>query len=101
MFSPVSTGSVTSGGLASHSSGPYANAHERFAIVRAVRSINGSGVLGENRELTFLVDRGTHKLILRVVDVKTDEVILQLPTEEVLRLAERLTDGSKLVLPSR
>ena len=59
-----------------------------------VSAVNESGVLGQN-QLVFLVDRQTHQPIIRVEDRETHEVLLQLPPEYVLRLAEELRNASK------
>jgi flagellar protein FlaG len=40
--------------------------------------------------LQFTVDKGTGKTIIRVVDSQTEEVIRQIPTEEVLSIARAL-----------
>ena len=40
--------------------------------------------------LLFMVDKGTGKTIIRVVDSQTKEVIRQIPTEEVLSIARAL-----------
>lgn len=61
---------------------------ERRALIRAAGVINASGSLGTNNELVFVMDRITHKAIMRVIDRKTKEVVMQLPAEYVLRLAE-------------
>jgi uncharacterized FlaG/YvyC family protein len=37
--------------------------------------------------LVFVFDRDTHQPIMRVVDSKTNEVIMQLPPDYVLNLA--------------
>lgn len=44
------------------------------------------------RDLNFHVDDITGRVVIRVVDATTDEVIRQIPQEEVLALARRLTD---------
>lgn len=61
---------------------------ERRELIRAAEVINASESLGTNNELVFVVDRTTHKAIMRVIDRKTKEVVMQLPAEYVLRLAE-------------
>ncbi len=42
------------------------------------------------RELQFNVDEVTGRTVVKVIDSSTDEVIRQIPAEEVLQLAERL-----------
>lgn len=63
---------------------------ENRDIIQAVRTVNSSGSLGNDRELAFLLDRDTQRPILRIVDRKTHEVVQQVPPEYVLRMAEEL-----------
>ncbi|WP_193496360.1 flagellar protein FlaG [Nitrincola alkalisediminis] len=42
------------------------------------------------RSLSFSVDDSAEKVVVRVVDVQTSEVIRQIPTEETLKFAEYL-----------
>lgn len=69
---------------------PADKAVENRELVQAVKAVNGSGVLGEQNELLFQRDPETHRMVMRVVDRKTKEVISQVPAEYVLRLAEDL-----------
>lgn len=68
-------------------------AAQRRQLIQASRSVNESGLLGHN-ELVFLIDRATHRPIIRVEDRETHEVVLQLPPEYVLRLADAISTGS-------
>lgn len=56
-------------------------------ITNAVRAVSEANIFGENRELTFSVDRITQRVIIRVIDRDTRETVMQLPPEYVLRLA--------------
>jgi flagellar protein FlaG len=62
-------------------------------VLQAAKTVNDSGVLGKN-ELVFIVDRQTHRPVLRLVDRDTHQVVSQIPPEYVLRLAQDL--GSSL-----
>jgi uncharacterized FlaG/YvyC family protein len=64
-----------------------ADAAERRALTQATRTINESGAFGKD-ELVFLIDPKTHRPIIRVQDRATNEVVMQIPPEVVLRLAE-------------
>jgi len=66
---------------------------QRRQVIQAARTVNESGVMGQN-QLVFLVDRQTHRPIIRVEDRETHEVVMQLPPEYVLRLADELRDSS-------
>lgn len=45
-----------------------------------------------NRQLNFSVDEGSKKQVVKVTDAESGKVIRQIPTEEVLKLSERLQD---------
>ncbi len=62
-------------------------------VVQAAKSVNESGVLGQN-QLVLIVDRQTHRPVFQVVDRNTHQVLSQIPPEYVLRLAQDL--GSSL-----
>jgi uncharacterized FlaG/YvyC family protein len=68
-------------------------AADRRKLLKAVKSVNDSGVLGNN-ELVFSVDRQTHRPVIRVEDKDTHEVLFQEPPEYVLSLAQSLNGGS-------
>jgi len=72
---------------------PRAEAAQRRQLIQAARSINTSGMFGHN-QLVFVVDPQTHRPIIKVEDRETHEVLLQLPPEYVLRLAQELHLGS-------
>ena len=49
-------------------------------------------VQNNSRNLNFSVDEGSNKQVVRITDNESGEVIRQIPTEEVLKLSERLQD---------
>ncbi len=61
---------------------------EQKALIQAVKVVNAAEVFGQDNELTFIIDRAAHIAVARVVNKKTGEVVLQIPNEEVLRMAE-------------
>jgi uncharacterized FlaG/YvyC family protein len=61
---------------------------EQRALIQAVRAVNATDLLGQESELTFVLDRLAKKAIVRIVNKKTGELIRQIPSKEVLRLAE-------------
>lgn len=63
---------------------------ERRELVKAIKAINATEFFGENYELTFVLDRETHRPLMRIIDRQTKEVIRQLPPEYTLRLAEEI-----------
>ncbi len=50
------------------------------------------------RSLHFTVDEESGETIVRVVDSETDEVIRQIPSEELLTIAERLRSSAGALL---
>ena len=73
---------------------PKEQVAERKQLIQAVKEVNKSEMMGENNELTFVVDRKTRKALVRVVNRQTNEVVLQIPPEYVLRMAEELRRNS-------
>lgn len=45
-----------------------------------------------NRQLNFSVDEGSERPVVKVTDTESGKVIRQIPSEEVLKLSERLRD---------
>jgi uncharacterized FlaG/YvyC family protein len=63
-------------------------------LIKAVKALQSADLFGDNRELTFVLDRVTHKAVVRIVDVRTREVIWPVPAEQVLQMAKDM--GSPL-----
>jgi flagellar protein FlaG len=63
---------------------------ERGALAKAVRLINQSG-MWPGRDLAFHVDPATHHFTVEVLNSETGEVLEQIPSEEVLRIAAELS----------
>ncbi|WP_070886725.1 flagellar protein FlaG [Pseudomonas argentinensis] len=49
------------------------------------------------RDLKFSMDDESGKVVVKVTDSKTGEVIRQMPSEEALRLAQRLDEARSLL----
>jgi len=71
-------------------SAPVEQAAENREVVRAVKALNGTEMFGEDNQLMFRKDPETQRMVIRVVNRETEEVITQIPPEYVLRLAEDL-----------
>ena len=69
------------------------SAVEKREVIQAVKAVNASEMLGEDNELVFQRDRDTQRMVIRLVDRKTGDVISQLPPEYVLRMAESMRSG--------
>jgi flagellar protein FlaG len=65
-------------------------AAEKRELIRAVKAINAGGSLGAENELVFFLDRQTGRPVIRIVNRVTRDVLRQIPSERVLRLAEDL-----------
>jgi uncharacterized FlaG/YvyC family protein len=63
---------------------------ENREIVRAVKALNGTEMFGDENELTYQRDPTTHRMVVRVINRTTQEVVSQIPPEYLLRLAEDL-----------
>ncbi|MCD6030829.1 MAG: hypothetical protein K0S78_3003 [Thermomicrobiales bacterium] len=73
---------------------PVDQAAENREIVRAVKALNGTEMFGPENQLTFRRDPETHRMVIRVVNRQTEEVISQIPEEYLLRLAADLESKS-------
>jgi flagellar protein FlaG len=62
---------------------------ENRQVIQAARAVNTSNSLGQN-ELTFYLDPSTRRTIVKIVNRETQELVEQIPSEVVLRLAESL-----------
>ena len=51
-----------------------------------------------NRSIRFSIDEGTKDIVVRVVDENTGEVVMQIPPDEMLKLRERLSEMSGLLV---
>jgi flagellar protein FlaG len=50
-----------------------------------------------HRELRFSVDDESGETMIKVVDSKTDEVVRQIPSEEMVRLHQRLEEAAGVI----
>ncbi|HYW48833.1 MAG TPA: flagellar protein FlaG [Bryobacteraceae bacterium] len=69
---------------------PAEQAAENREVVQAVRAVNGTEMFGQDNVLTFQKDALTNRMVVKVVNRKTNEVVSQVPAEYVLLLAEDL-----------
>lgn len=66
-------------------------------LEKVVEQLN-QAVQSVNRELNFRVDGSTGKTVITVTDSKTNEVIRQIPEQEVLETVENLRELQGLLL---
>ncbi len=64
-------------------------------VVRAVKALNGTEMFGDENQLVFRRDPETGRMVVRLVNKTTEEVVAQIPEEYVLRLAEDLKPKSE------
>jgi len=64
-------------------------------IIMAVRGLNKSELMGQNRSLSFIRDPETHRPVVQIVDRETGDVIDQIPAEVVLQMAAELDKETK------
>ena len=67
---------------------PAPVSQEQRSLIQAVKAVNAAEIFGEDREITFVMDRQAKRMVARIVNSKTGEVLDQIPPEYVLHLAE-------------
>ncbi|MEP5765411.1 MAG: flagellar protein FlaG [Halieaceae bacterium] len=92
----TSTASATQGRQSVSPNGnaapPAEAAEQRMAVIEAANAIS-SFVQKVSRELRFAVDDNTGRTVITVMDQNTDQVIRQIPGDEVLALAKVLEES--------
>ena len=58
-------------------------------------------VQGVNRELQFMQDVDNGNVVIKVIDASTDELIRQIPSEEMMDLSRRLTEAAGIILKAK
>jgi flagellar protein FlaG len=69
---------------------PVEKAAENREIVQALKALNGTEMFGHENLLVFERDQYSHRMVVRVINQDTHEIVSQFPSENVLRLAEDL-----------
>jgi uncharacterized FlaG/YvyC family protein len=69
---------------------PVEKAAENREVVQAVKALNATEMFGQDNQLMFQRDPQSQRMVVRVVNRKTKEVVTQIPAEYVLRLAADL-----------
>jgi uncharacterized FlaG/YvyC family protein len=68
---------------------------ENREVVQAVKALNGTEMFGQENELCFQKDSQSQRMVIRVINRKTREVVSQVPPEYVLRLVEDLKSSTR------
>jgi uncharacterized FlaG/YvyC family protein len=74
---------------------PAGQSAENREIVQAVKALNGAEMFGHDNQLMFQRDSHTQRMVIRMVNRRTNEVVTQIPSEYVLRMAEDLKRSSR------
>jgi uncharacterized FlaG/YvyC family protein len=70
-------------------------AAENREVLRAVHAVNAAELFGDQNQLRFQSDPQTHRMLIRLVNNETGEVVMQIPNEYLLRMAEELQKQSR------
>lgn len=60
-------------------------------IDKAVENLRSAGDLF-NKRLDFRVDEATNRIVVKVIDTRTDKVIKEIPPEQLLHLAAKIQE---------
>jgi flagellar protein FlaG len=66
-------------------------------IQKDVEAINAQ-LESMNMSIQFSVDKGSKDMVIKIVDKNTGEVIRQIPSAEMLRLRENMTEMAGLIV---
>jgi uncharacterized FlaG/YvyC family protein len=69
---------------------PVETATAKREVVQAVKAVNESDLLGDRNQLTFQQDPRTHRVVVKLINRNTGEVVSQIPSEYVIGLAAEL-----------
>jgi uncharacterized FlaG/YvyC family protein len=72
---------------------PVDKAAENREVVQAVKALNSTEMFGQDNDLVFQKDPQSQRMVVKVINRKTKDVISQIPPEYVLALADDLKSG--------
>jgi uncharacterized FlaG/YvyC family protein len=72
---------------------PVDKAAENREVVQAVKALNSTEMFGQDNDLVFQKDPQSQRMVVKIVNRKTNDVISQIPPEYVLALADDLKTG--------
>ncbi len=61
-------------------------------VAAAAKILNDSGAAGNSHEFSIAIDPATRQAVVRIIDRSTQEVVEQIPTEYLLRIARQLSE---------
>lgn len=65
------------------------------AELKAAREQANKALAGNGRELAFEFDDGSGRVVVKLIDTRTKEVLRQMPSEEMLAIARALKDRAE------
>jgi uncharacterized FlaG/YvyC family protein len=66
-------------------------AEGKVIVNEAIEKLRSAGDIF-NKRLDFRVDEKTHRVVVKVIDTKTDKVIKEIPPEQLLHLAAKIQE---------
>jgi flagellar protein FlaG len=69
---------------------PVDHAAANREVVQAVKALNETEMFGQDNQLRFQKDPRTGRMVVKVVNSKTNELVSQIPAEYLLSLAQDL-----------
>jgi uncharacterized FlaG/YvyC family protein len=66
---------------------------ENQDLIRSVNSINPTELFGEGTEMTFDMDPQSKRVVVKILNRQTQEVVAQLPAQYVLDLARQTSEN--------
>jgi len=88
---------AVAGKVASSEQSPSIGAQSLEAAVAGIKDF----VQTIRRDLSFDLDDSSGKMVVKVTDRSTGEVVRQIPTEEALRLAENLEEARSVLFQAQ
>ena len=64
----------------------------------AAGKMQSSRIDSLNRKVDYHIEQDSNKLVIKIRDKETGEIIKQIPEEELLRLTNRISDFNKTIL---
>ena len=61
-------------------------------VSEAVKALNVAGAAGGSHQFSIAIDPATREAVVRIVDSTTNELVEQLPSEYILRVAQQLSE---------
>lgn len=79
---------------------PSSSNQSEVALKAAVEKINQQ-LAAQQTNLTFSVDKDSGKVVVKIIDIETKKVLRQMPSEEILKINEALSNLKSGLLPAQ